>query len=49
MRIGELAQQAGVTTKALRVYEQSGVLPEPARSPSGYRDYDETALARCAS
>ncbi len=46
MRIGELAQQAGVTTTALRVYEQSGVLPEPARSPSGFRDYDETALAR---
>lgn len=46
MRIGELAQQAGVTTKALRFYEQAGVLPEPARSPSGYRDYDETALAR---
>lgn len=36
MRIGELAQQAGVTTKALRFYEQAGVLPEPARSPSGY-------------
>ena len=46
MRIGELAQQAGVTTKALRFYEQAGVLPEPARSPSGYRNYDETALAR---
>lgn len=46
MRIGELAQQAGVTTTALRFYEQAGVLPEPARSPSGYRDYDPTALAR---
>ncbi len=46
MRIGTLAQLADVTTKALRFYEQVGVLPEPARSPSGYRDYDETALAR---
>ncbi len=46
MRIGELAASAGVTTKALRFYEQAGVLPEPARTPSGYRDYDNTALAR---
>lgn len=46
MRIGELAARAGVTTKALRFYEQTGVLPEPARTPSGYRDYDDTALAR---
>ena len=46
MQIGELAQQAGVTTKALRFYEQAGVLPAPARNPSGYRDYDQTALAR---
>lgn len=46
MRIGELAASAGVTTKALRFYEQAGVLPGPARTASGYRDYDETALAR---
>ena len=46
MRIGELARRAGVTTKALRFYEQAGVLPLPVRTGSGYRDYDETALAR---
>ena len=46
MRIGELAAAAGVSTKALRFYEQAGVLPEPARTGSGYRDYDGTALAR---
>lgn len=46
MRIGELAASAGVTTKALRFYEQAGVLPEPTRTRSGYRDYDDTALAR---
>ena len=37
---------AGVTAKALRFYEQAGVLPAPARAASGYRDYDVTALAR---
>lgn len=46
MRIGELAQRAGLSTKALRFYEHAGVLPAPARTASGYRDYDATALAR---
>jgi MerR family copper efflux transcriptional regulator len=46
MRIGELASQAGLTVKAIRFYEQAGVLPEPRRQPSGYRDYDAAALAR---
>ncbi len=44
MRIGELADQAGVTTKTLRFYEQAGVLPPPDRTSAGYRDYDETVL-----
>lgn len=46
MRIGELAERAGLTTKALRFYEQAGVLSPPARTTAGYRDYDETVLAR---
>lgn len=46
MRIGELAERAGVTTKTLRFYEQAQVLPRPARTASGYRDYDETSIAR---
>ncbi len=46
MRIGDLASRAGLTVKTLRFYEQAGVLPAAARLPSGYRDYDQTALAR---
>jgi MerR family transcriptional regulator, copper efflux regulator len=46
MRIGELADQAGISTKALRYYEEIGILPPPARTPSGYRSYDQTALGR---
>lgn len=46
MRIGRLAQQAGVTTKTLRFYEQAGLMPAPQRTPAGYRDYDEAALDR---
>ncbi len=39
MRIGELAERTGLSTKALRYYESIGVLPEPARTRSGYREY----------
>ena len=46
MRIGDLANRAGLTVKTLRFYEKAGVLTPAARLPSGYRDYDETALAR---
>jgi len=43
MRIGELANHAGITTKALRYYEERGLLDAPRRT-NGYRDYDESHL-----
>lgn len=46
MRIGELAQRAGVTAKTLRFYERIALLPAPQRTPSGYRDDDEVAVDR---
>lgn len=46
MRIGELARRAGVNIDTVRYYERSGVLPAPARTASGYRDYDAGDLAR---
>lgn len=46
MRIGELANQAGISTKAIRYYEQVGILTPPARTAAGYRTYDQTALGR---
>ena len=46
MRIGELGEKADVSTKAIRYYEDIGILPEPERTASGYRDYDEPALER---
>jgi DNA-binding transcriptional MerR regulator len=39
MKIGELAQLTNTSTKTIRFYEDSGLLPPPARSASGYRDY----------
>ncbi len=46
MKVSELAKQAGVTPAAVRFYEAEGVLPAPARSANGYRDYDEADLCR---
>lgn len=48
MRIGELADSSGVTTKTIRYYEQIGVLGEPERTASGYRDYGEETVDRLA-
>lgn len=39
MRVGELADLAGVTVRTIRYYHQAGVLPEPPRHANGYRDY----------
>ena len=46
MRIGELAEASGTTTKTLRFYEEAGLLPAPDRTLNGYRDYTAEALAR---
>ncbi|MFB9681766.1 MerR family transcriptional regulator [Streptosporangium vulgare] len=45
MRIGELAQRTGVTTRALRYYEEQNLLTAE-RSGSGQRHYAETAVDR---
>jgi len=46
MKIGEVAEQTGVSTKTIRYYEDIGVLPEPERAPNGYRDYDDVTVSR---
>jgi DNA-binding transcriptional MerR regulator len=45
MRIGELARRTGVTTRALRYYEEQNLLT-PERSGSGQRHYAEDAVDR---
>ncbi|MCB5164079.1 MerR family DNA-binding transcriptional regulator [Streptomyces bambusae] len=44
--IGELAERAGVTVKAVRFYSDAGLLPEAGRSGGGHRRYGEPALDR---
>jgi len=46
MLIGALAEAAGVGVETIRFYEREGLLPEPPRSRSGYRLYDEGAARR---
>jgi peroxiredoxin/DNA-binding transcriptional MerR regulator len=43
MRIGQLAQLADVSPKAIRRYEALGLVA-PARHPNGYREYDDDAI-----
>ena len=46
MKIGALASRLGVSTKSIRFYESIGLMPEPARTPSGYRNYSEADAER---
>lgn len=46
MRIGELAEDLRTSTKTLRFYERSGLLPPPGRLENGYRAYDQRTVAR---
>jgi DNA-binding transcriptional MerR regulator len=45
MRIGDVAREAGVSTRALRYYEEQGLLA-PERSFSGQRVYADSAVER---
>jgi DNA-binding transcriptional MerR regulator len=44
MKTGEVADQAGVNIQTLRYYERRGLLPEPSRLDSGYREYGPEAV-----
>lgn len=46
MTIGELARRAGVNVQTVRYYERRGLLAEPHRTPSGYRQYTDATLDR---
>ena len=46
MKIGELAKQAQVSVDTVRFYEHQGLLPQAARSHSGYRQYASSDAKR---
>ena len=41
MKIGEASAASGISERMIRHYEKIGLMPEPMRRNSGYRDYDE--------
>ena len=48
MKIGEAAGRSGVPAKTIRFWEDQHLLPAPARTTAGYRDYDPAILERLA-
>ena len=46
LSIGIVANRAGVTPDTIRYYERLGLLPKPARTPAGYREYSEGIVNR---
>ncbi|MFJ9019540.1 MerR family transcriptional regulator [Streptomyces sp. NPDC102259] len=46
MRIGDAAAAAGTTPRALRFYEERGLLPPPRRTATGQREYGPDEVAR---
>src|SRR5215468_10396737 len=46
LTIGQVARQVGVGVETVRFYERQGLLEQPARRESGYRQYAEDVVAR---
>jgi MerR family mercuric resistance operon transcriptional regulator len=46
MTVGKLARRTSLSTDTIRYYEKVGLLHEPARTTSGYRTYDQSAVER---
>ena len=46
LTIGKLAEAAGVGVETVRFYQRSGLLPEPERPLSGYREYSNDDMRR---
>jgi MerR family transcriptional regulator, mercuric resistance operon regulatory protein len=44
--IGEVSRQTGLSMHAIRFYEAEGLLPEPARTGSGYRLFSPQAVCQ---
>ena len=46
LTIGLVARRAGVGVETVRFYERQGLIEEPPRRLSGYREYDDEVVAR---
>lgn len=41
LTVSKLAEQVGTSADTVRYYERIGLLPQPERTPAGYRIYDD--------
>lgn len=46
LTIGQVAKGAGIGVETVRFYEREGLLEEPERRPSGYRQFNERIVVR---
>jgi len=46
LTIGQVAHRAGIGVETVRFYERKGLIEEPPRTDSGYRQYPEDVVAR---
>lgn len=46
MTIGKISRKSGIGVETVRFYEKSGLIDEPPRTESGYRQYPENTVAR---
>jgi len=46
LTIGDLSRKTGISREAIRYYERIELLPEPARTGNGYRQYSESDVER---
>lgn len=46
LTIGQVAKRTGVGVETIRFYEREGLLEEPDRRDSGYRQYGQEVIAR---
>ncbi|QWA12481.1 Cu(I)-responsive transcriptional regulator [Sodalis ligni] len=44
MNISDVAKKTGLTSKAIRFYEEKGLVTQPTRRDNGYRSYDARHL-----
>ncbi len=46
LKIGQVAKRAGVGVETIRFYERRGLIEDPPRKESGYRQYPEITVSR---
>lgn len=46
LKIGQVAQAVGIGVETVRFYERKGLIPQPPRRKSGYREYPRETVAQ---